>query len=165
MPLRRALLGLDRITTQAALLAACVAMAVAVGAGAWQVLTRFALDQPSPWSEALVRISLIWMALLGLAGAVREGALVSIDVAHRLSRGTARLALEALALVATLAFMGVLFWFGWAMAERVQFQSMAGLEISIAWGYAAIPVGALFTIVGALAHFIDRRTSELDAAV
>jgi TRAP-type C4-dicarboxylate transport system permease small subunit len=165
MPLRRALLGLDRITTQAALLAACVAMAVAVGAGAWQVLTRFALDQPSPWSEALVRISLIWMALLGLAGAVREGALVSIDVAHRLSRGTSRLVLEALALVATLAFMGVLFWFGWAMAERVQFQSMAGLEISIAWGYAAIPVGALFTIVGALAHFIDRRTSELDAAV
>jgi TRAP-type C4-dicarboxylate transport system permease small subunit len=165
MPLRRALLGLDRITTQAALLAACVAMAVAVGAGAWQVLTRFALDQPSPWSEALVRISLIWMALLGLAGAVREGALVSIDVAHRLSRGTSRLVLEALALVATLAFMGVLFWFGWAMAERVQFQSMAGLEISIAWGYAAIPVGALFTIVGALAHFIDRRTSGLDAAV
>jgi len=140
-------------------------MAVAVGAGAWQVLTRFALDQPSPWSEALVRVALIWMALLGLAGAVREGALVSIDVAHRLSRGTARLVLEALALVATLVFMGVLFWFGWAMAERVQFQSMAGLEISIAWGYAAIPVGALFTIVGALAHFIDRRTSELDAAV
>jgi len=164
-PLRQALLGLDRITTQAALLAACVAMAIAVGAGAWQVLTRFALDQPSPWSEALVRISLIWMALLGLAGAVREGALVSIDVAHRLSRGTSRLVLEALALVATLAFMGVLFWFGWAMAERVQFQSMAGLEISIAWGYAAIPVGALFTIVGALAHFVDRRTSELDAAV
>jgi TRAP-type C4-dicarboxylate transport system permease small subunit len=163
--LRRALLGFDRITTQAAILAACLAMAVAVSAGAWQVLTRFALDQPSPWSEALVRIALIWMALLGLAGAVREGALVSIDVAHRLSRGSVRVAIEALALLATLVFMGVLFWFGWAMASRVQFQSMAGLEISIAWGYAAIPVGALFTIVGALAHFVDRRSSELDAAV
>jgi TRAP-type C4-dicarboxylate transport system permease small subunit len=159
------LLWLDRVTTQVALVAACVAMAVAVGAGAWQVVTRFALDQPSPWSEALVRVALIWMALLGLAGAVRQGALVSIDVAHRLSRGAVRVAIEALTLVATLVFMGVLFWFGWAMAERVRFQQMAGLEISIAWGYAAIPVGAAFTIIGALAQFFDRRSTELDAAV
>lgn len=163
--LRRAALGLDRITTQAALAAACIAMALAVAAGAWQVLTRFVLDQPSPWSEALVRISLIWMAMLGLAGAVRHGALVSIDVAHRLSRGTLRLVLEVLALSATVTLMGVLFWYGWAMAERVQFQRLAGLEISIAWGYAAIPVGAAFTIVGAIAHFLDRRSTELDAAV
>lgn len=159
------LLLLDRLTTRVALVAACVAMAVAVGAGAWQVITRFALDQPSPWTEALVRISLIWMVLLGLAGAVRQGALVSIDVAHRLARGKVRLAIEAITLLATLVFMGVLFWFGWSMAERVQFQQMAGLEISIAWGYAAIPVGAAFTIVGALAQFLDRRSTELDAAV
>jgi TRAP-type C4-dicarboxylate transport system permease small subunit len=163
--LRRGLLALDRVTTGAALVAACLAMAVAVAAGAWQVVTRFALDQPSPWTEALVRVALIWMALLGVAGAVREGALVSIDVAHRVSRGRARLAIEALTLATTLAFMGVLFWFGLAMAERVQFQQMAGLEISIAWGYAAIPVGAAFTIVGALAAFVDRRSTELDAAV
>lgn len=163
--LRRAFLSLDRVTTGVALALACAAMLVAVGAGAWQVLTRFALDQPSPWSEALVRVALIWMALLGLAGAVRHGALVSIDVAHRLSGGVARLALEVLALASTLTFMGVLVWFGWLMAQRVQFQTMAGLEISIAWGYAAIPVGAAFTIVGAVAHFLDRRSSELEAAV
>lgn len=162
---RAALLALDGFTTRLALVAACLAMAVAVGAGAWQVLARFVLDQPSPWSEALVRVALVWMVLLGLAGAVREGALVSIDIAHRLSRGALRRVLEAVTLVATLAFMGVLLWFGWAMAERVKFQSMAGLEISIAWGYAAIPVGALFTLIGALAHFLDRRSSELDAAV
>jgi TRAP-type C4-dicarboxylate transport system permease small subunit len=59
----------------------------------------------------------------------------------------------------------VLFWFGWGMAERVKFQEMAGLEISIAWGYAAIPVGGVFAMMGALAHFLDRRSTELDAAV
>jgi TRAP-type C4-dicarboxylate transport system permease small subunit len=163
--LRAGLLAIDRLTTGVALAAACAALVVAVGAGAWQILTRFLLDQPSPWSEALVRISLIWMALLGLAGAVRRGALVSIDVAHRLARGRWRMLLELVALVATALFMGVLFWFGIAMAERVQFQRMAGLEISIAWGYAAIPVGAAFTLIGALAHFVDRRSGAPDAAV
>lgn len=160
-----ALLALDRLTTRVALAFACAALVVAVGAGAWQVLTRFVLGQPSIWSEALVRVSLIWMVLLGLSGAIRQGALVSIDVAHRLSSGMARRGLELLSLTSVALLMGVLFWFGWGMAQRVQFQEMAGLEISIAWGYAAIPVGALFAIVGALAHFLDRRSTELDAAV
>jgi TRAP-type C4-dicarboxylate transport system permease small subunit len=160
-----ALLALDRLTTRVALAFACAALVVAVGAGAWQVLTRFVLGQPSIWSEALVRISLIWMVLLGLSGAIRQGALVSIDVAHRLSSGTLRRVLEVLSLLSVALMMGVLFWYGWGMAERVRFQEMAGLEISIAWGYAAIPVGALFAIVGAAAHFLDRRSTELDAAV
>lgn len=163
--IRGAILALDRATTGLALAAACLAMAVAVAAGAWQVTTRFVLDQPSSWSEALVRVALIWMALLGLSGAVRQGALVSIDVAHRLSSGKLRVALEVLALVTTLVFMGVLVWYGWLMAGRVRMQTMAGLEVSIAWGYAAIPVGAAFTVIGAVAHFLDRRSSELEAAV
>lgn len=160
-----ALLALDRVATRVALALACAALVVAVGAGAWQVVTRFVLGQPSIWSEALVRVALIWMVLLGLSGAIRQGALVSIDVAHRLSSGAFRTALEVLSLGSVALLMGVLFWFGWGMAQRVQFQEMAGLEVSIAWGYAAIPVGALFAIVGAVAHFLDRRSTELDAAV
>jgi TRAP-type C4-dicarboxylate transport system permease small subunit len=51
------------------------------------------------------------------------------------------------------------------MASRVRFQEMAGLEVSMAWGYAAIPVGAVFAMLGALAHFLDRRAEELEAAI
>jgi TRAP-type C4-dicarboxylate transport system permease small subunit len=162
---RRAVLGLDRFTTTLAALAACVALAVAVLAGLWQVFARFATETPSIWSEALVRMALIWMAYLGLAVALRTGALVSIDVAHRYSAGAPRRALEAAALACSLSFMGVMFWFGWEMATRVRFQELAGLEVSISWGYAAIPVGAVFAMIGALAHFLDRRTAELEAAV
>ncbi len=41
------------------------------------------------------------------------------------------------------------------MAERVRFQQLAGLEVSIAWGYAAIPIGAAFAMLGAFARFLD----------
>jgi TRAP-type C4-dicarboxylate transport system permease small subunit len=105
------------------------------------------------------------MAFLGVAVALRAGALVSIDVAHRYSRGAIRRGIEAAALAASLSMMGVMFWFGWMMAERVKFQEMAGLEVSMSWGYAAIPLGAAFAMVGALAHFLDRRSEELDLAV
>ena len=163
--LRAVVLRLDRITSGLAAIAACLALAVAVAAGAWQVIARFATETPSIWSEALVRMALIWMAYLGLALALRAGALVSIDMAHRYSRGTVQRAIEAAALACSLSLMGIMFWFGWEMAYRVRFQELAGLEVSITWGYAAIPVGAVFAMVGAVAQFLDRRSEELEAAV
>ena len=162
---RGTVLMLDRATTGAASILACLALAIAVCAGLWQVVARFATETPSIWSEALVRTALIWMAYLGVAVALRTGALVSIDVAHRLSSGALRRAIEVSALACSLSLMGVLFWFGWIMTQRVQFQEMAGLEVSMSWGYAAIPLGAVFAMVGLMAHFLDRRSDELELAV
>jgi len=162
--IRRAVLVLDRYATGIATVVASLALAIAVAAGAWQVVARFAINTPSIWSEALVRMALIWMAFVGIAVALRAGALVSIDVAHRYSRGAVRRSLEAASLAAVLSMLGVMFWFGWMMAERVKFQEMAGLEVSMSWGYASIPVGAAFAMIGAVAHFLDRRESELENA-
>jgi TRAP-type C4-dicarboxylate transport system permease small subunit len=163
--LRGSILAADRVLTALATMLACVALAVAVVAGAWQVVARFATETPSIWSEALVRTALIWMAYLGLAVALRTGALVSIDVAHRYSRGPFRRGVEAAVLACNVSLMGILIWFGWIMAERVQFQEMAGLEVSMSWGYAALPIGAAFALVGALAQFLDRRADQLENAV
>lgn len=162
---RAAILALDRLTTGIASLIACLALALAVAAGLWQVIARFATETPSIWSEALVRTALVWMAFLGVAVALRAGALVSVDIAHRYSSGNLRRSLEAAALAAALVILGIMFWFGWEMARRVTFQEMAGLEVSMSWGYAAIPVGAVFAMVGAVAHFLDRRSEELELAV
>jgi TRAP-type C4-dicarboxylate transport system permease small subunit len=164
-PLVRAVLAAERIATQAALAAACFALALAVGAGAWQVFTRFVLAQPSPWSEALVRQALVWMVLLGVAGAIRHGALVAIDVARQAARGWVRLAIDLATLVSICLLFSVLFWFGWSMAERVRFQTIAGLEVSIAWGYAAIPVGAVFAILAAVAAVLDPRRPDVPGQV
>lgn len=163
--LRRAVLAADRFTTAIASAVAVAALLVAVFAGFWQVVARFATETPSVWSEALVRTALIWMAFLGLSAAIRTGALVSIDMAHRYSRGALRRGIEAAVLAGNLSLMGVLFWFGWIMAERVKFQEMAGLEVSISWGYAALPIGAAFAALGALGQFLDRKAEELEMAV
>lgn len=162
---RRTILLADRVSTGIATLAASLALTVAVTAGLWQVVARFATETPSVWSEALVRTALVWMAFIGIAVALRAGALVSIDVAHRYSGGAVRRALEAASLASALSMLGVMFWFGWLMAQRVTFQEMAGLEVSMSWGYAAIPIGAAFAMVGSVAHFLDRRSEELDLAV
>lgn len=163
--IRRTILAVDRVVSGIAGLLACLALAVAATAGLWQVIARFATETPSVWSEALVRTALVWMAFIGLAVALRAGALVSIDVAHRYSSGSLQRGLEAAALAASLSMLGIMFWFGWTMAQRVRFQEMAGLEVSMSWGYAAIPVGAAFAVVGVVANFLDRRHEELETAI
>jgi TRAP-type C4-dicarboxylate transport system permease small subunit len=160
-PLVRAVLAVDRATTTLATALAVLALAVAVAAGFWQVVSRFATSTPATWSEALVRAALIWMTMLGLAVTIRTGALIAIDLAHRLAPAPLKRGMELASLVSVLVLMGTLFWFGWGMTERVRFQNLAGLEISIAYAYAAIPVGAAFAAIGAVAAFLDRREAAL----
>lgn len=135
--------------------AASLALALAVASSFWQVMGRFVFHSPSTWSEALTRLCLVWMVLLGISTALRRGAFIAIDLARESTSGRIRRSIEATTLISCLIMFGTLFWFGLAMTQRVRFQEMAGLDISIAWGYAAIPVGSVFAALGAIVHFID----------
>lgn len=159
------LLATERLVTGAALSLGCVAMAVAACAGLFQVLTRFILQEPATWSEPLIRMMLIWMAYLGLAAAVRAGSLVSVDLLYRLVRGRRRRVLEGVIALATLALLAILAWFGIDLTGRVRFQNLAGLDIPVSYAYAAIPAGALISMLAVVAHFFDPRREELETAV
>lgn len=159
-----ALLFCDRLLTRFALALACALLAVSAVIGLYQVLTRFLFQEPSTWSEVLVRTLLIWMVYLGSAAALRKGALVSVDVLYLLTGGRVRRLFDGLVTLAVLGFLGILLWFGVEMTWRVRFQNLAGLEISIAWAYAAIPLGAVFAIVAVLAHHFDPERRQLEMA-
>jgi C4-dicarboxylate transporter, DctQ subunit len=163
-PLRRALMATERRTTALAAMAAQVLLCLAVLSGLWQVFVRFVFNAPSEWSEVLTRFSLIWMVYLGVTLAVRQGAMVSIDLLFRLSRGHWRMGLELFITLATVALMATLAWNGVQVAWRIRFQEVAGLGFSMSWAYLAIPVGALFAIVAVIAHFFDPKRNELDTA-
>lgn len=158
------MLRIDRVATGTATAMAVICLAVASSAGLWQVAARFLFGMPLGWSEALVRTALIWMVMLGLAAALRQGALVSIDLAERLSRGAVQHAIRASIFISNLTALILLGAFGAVMTARVAGQTLSGLEVSIAFAYAAIPVGCAFAIVGVVAHSLDRRHAELEAA-
>jgi TRAP-type C4-dicarboxylate transport system permease small subunit len=145
----------DAIIAGGVAAAASLALAIAVAASFWQVLGRFVFHAPASWSEALTRLALVWMVLLGISMAIRKGALVAIDLAREAATGRLRRSLETTTLISCLIMFATLFWFGIATAQRVRMQEMAGLEISMAWGYAAIPIGALFAALGAIVHFVE----------
>jgi TRAP-type C4-dicarboxylate transport system permease small subunit len=158
------LLALDRRLTNLALNLACVLLAVICVLGLWQVVARFVLSQPSVWTEEAMRRLLIWCVMLGVVVAFRRGALVSVDLMLRLSRGAWRHALRTVIAVVSLAFLAVLVWFGVDLAWRVRFQTFASMELSMAWAYAALPVGAALAMLAVLAQYVDPVNEELENA-
>jgi len=136
------LLAFERRVTSAIWTLACLLLALAACLGFYQVLTRFIFNEPSTWTEVSIRMILIWMVMLGTVVAFRQGALVSVDLMYRLSRGlwyrlSRGLWLKTLRLIITgisVVFLGVLVWYGAEVAWRVRFQELAGLEpLSIGW--------------------------------
>ena len=163
--MKQSFLQLERWTTRIALVLACLMLVVASSLGVFQIVTRFILEQPAEWTEVLIRFSLIWMLFLGIPAAFRQGAMVSVDALKRAlpSRGV-RL-LEAAAALAALALMLLILWWGWDYAVRGKVQTMAGLEeLTMFWAYVAMPVGAIFSIIGIVANYLDPRHMELETA-
>jgi TRAP-type C4-dicarboxylate transport system permease small subunit len=158
-------LRIERFTSGLAMAGACLMLVIASTLGMFQIITRFVLEQPAEWSEILIRLSLIWMVFLGIPAAFRQGAMVSVDVLYRWSPPRIKRVLDWVVAIAALALIGVILWWGWDYAQRGRVQSMAGLEsISMFWGYLALPVGALFCIVGIIGNLLDPQRLELETA-
>jgi TRAP-type C4-dicarboxylate transport system permease small subunit len=163
--MRGVLRGVDRAVASGALHVACALLATIACLGLWQVVSRFVLSQPSTFTEEAMRRLLIWMVMLGVVAAFREGALVCVDLMLRLSRGWWLTAVRTLITVSTLAFLAVIAWYGVDLAWRVRYQTFASLDLSMAWAYAALPVGAVLAMVSVVAYHFDPRERGVDAEV
>jgi len=157
------ILGIDRIVTRAIWAIAAALLAFISCLGLYQVLVRFVFNQPSPWTEELIGRLLIWMVALGIVAAFRQGALVSVDVMLRLSRGAWRRIVRLIIVGVTLVFLLLLAWIGYDLAWRIRFQTFAALPISISWAYLAFPVGASFSVLAVLANYFDPINRELES--
>ncbi len=153
---------LERALSAIIIRVACVLLGVASTLGILQVLSRFIFTQPLAWSEVLIRIVIIWMVMFGVVIAFREGAQVSVDLMFRLSGRFQRPLHFMITLVAVL-FLAVIVWYGIDIAWRTRFQEIGGMEfLPVSVGYAALPTGAFFAIIAAIANYLDPKHNELE---
>jgi len=107
-----------------------------------------------------MRRLLIWCVMLGVVVALRQGVLVCVDLSLRLTKGHWHTAIRLFVTVATASFLATIVWFGVSLTYRVRFQTFASLDISIAWAYAAVPVGAALAIVAVIAQHLDPKKPD-----
>lgn len=142
--------GLIRITHNLAALLLALATALVF----WQVVTRFVLGDAAAWSEVLARGVVIWMVFLVAGAGFRLSAMIPLEFVRSVLPQRLQRIVSFIVLILILVFLGVIGWYGTLMAIRVSTQQVAMLNIPISWFYAALPVGAVLAIPGAILEFL-----------
>jgi TRAP-type C4-dicarboxylate transport system permease small subunit len=120
-----------------------------------QVWFRYVLNASLQWSEELAIWTMIWLVFVGSAVLLRNWEHIFIPTAIRLLPVRVR----AVVILATrglvLAFLLVLFWYGFDVATGPTNAFSHNVGVSSAWARAALPVGAVLMIVMALARIAE----------
>lgn len=133
----------------------------------WQVLSRYVLASPSTFTDESARLLFIWTGLLGAAYATGQKQHLAIDLLPQSLRGKSqrRLRMGIDACFALFALL-VLITGGTFLVNKVvdTGQMTPVMSISMAYGYAAIPVSGLFILYFSIASLcqsqLDSKTSQ-----
>lgn len=137
------------------------------------VVLRYLLNYAFPWTEEVVRYSIVWLVFLGGSIAARRGAHIAMDIVVVYLPSRAKLFFMGVATALTCFFTLVMTYYGVLLTRSIWEYSQVSpaAEIPMAIPFAAIPVGCgLMTVrffVAALAYFrgVDpfRKRAHLEA--
>lgn len=123
----------------------------------WQVISRFALADPSSYTEELARFLLMWVGLLGAAYAYRKHSHLSLDLVIKSVSPSNQIRLNRFIQCVTFMFaLSVMVFGGYKlMALTLSLkQNSAALGLPMGWVYACIPISGLFICWFAFDNFI-----------
>jgi len=113
------------------------------------VTSRYVLHNPLVWSDELASILFLWLAMLGSVVALRRGSHMRMTAFTGRPESRRHAFLEALALVAALAFLLLIAKPAYEFAKGEADITTPALDISNAWRAAALPIGCALMIVAA----------------
>lgn len=154
--------SLDRVLVVllVALFAALVLMVV------WQVLSRYALNSPSAFTEEAARYLMIWVSLLGASYVFRMRLHIGLDLLTRKLTGSNKRIVEVAALTAAVSFALLILLVGGARLVELTWsldQVSAVLGIRMALVYLAIPLSGGFILLYTLEQLLYGTDTDGDS--
>jgi C4-dicarboxylate transporter DctQ subunit len=143
MTWKRALLRLEnRVATaeEAAVFAILLLLLVTL---TLQVASRFLFRFPLDWTEELGRVAQLWLVFVGAAVGARRAEHFVVELFMQRVAFPGKQAVARLVDVLVVGFFLVLAGVGAHTAAFGAIQVLSTLDASVAWSYAAIPVGCL----------------------
>ncbi len=121
-----------------------------------QVVLRYFFGDPTTWSDELARYLFVWCSFIGWVIAARKRSHLGIALVAERSPPRVKAAIELVGASASVAFAGILLYYGLQITSRNADVDTVTLFFTFGVVYAIVPVAAL--AVGALA-LADARTA------
>lgn len=140
------------------LVTSCMALMVIVVT--WQVVSRYALGDPSQWTEEVARMLLIWVGLLGGVYAYREKAHLGLDLLHQKVGAVGKRRLDIITDISCGLFaLGVLVVGGGSLVQLTWElkQTTAALGIPMAWVYSVLPLSGVLIVYYSIASLMQNK--------
>jgi len=133
-----------------------VLIAVMVFSTGLQVLGRYVLVVPFPWTEELSRRMMTWLLFSASAIGYRRGGMVGVDIVTRNLSEATKKKLDII-IFGMIAFFGVFMMVqGYDFATRMVRQLSAALGISMFYVYIIIPFSGFLFLVFSIELIIKR---------
>ncbi|HEU4619443.1 MAG TPA: TRAP transporter small permease [Gammaproteobacteria bacterium] len=137
-----------------ALLVLLLAMLVVLASA--EIVLRDAFSVALPWADGLVRLAVLWVALIGAVAASRDRKHIAIDLAPRLFGPAWQAPIAVFRSLATTAVCGLLAWFSLRFVEdSKEFGDVLLGEWPAWWFQLILPIG-----FGLMAYRYAVRTAE-----
>lgn len=112
-----------------------------------QVVCRYVLKSPLPWSQDILRLAFTYMVFWGAAWCVREKGHLNVDAVLTMLPKKVRCVVELLINVVLCAFFAFLIFYGIKFAESGLTQTAPYLSIPMTLYYASIPSSAVLMLI------------------
>ncbi len=122
-----------------------------------QVTTRFVINVPLAWTEEIARYLMIYIVFLGSGLATRHNQHIAIDFLVEVINHKNKARLQTVILVISAVFFLILAYCGAQLTFMVIGQSTPTLQYSMAWAYAAIPLGAVLMLLNTVALLLKTK--------
>ncbi len=119
------------------------------------VFFRYVLSDPLVWTEEFIVILFTWMLFVGLSSGFRARMHLRVDALLVVLPERFRPYLGAAAVLATLATLVGLVWFGTGQTLTMLTTQTPMMRISAGWAVSALPAGALLSCVHVLRHAVS----------
>ena len=130
----------------AAGLACVVLFSAMIVVVSYEVVMRYVFNSPTFWSGELARWSMVWLALLGMALAVRRLDHIRVDVLVDTVPRPVQIAMACLRYLFGFAFSGVMLFYGIRLTMLNARQTSPGLELPVSILYLAPTVSAVLVL-------------------
>lgn len=120
------------------------------------VVLRYVFNAPLQWSDELARLILVWITFLGAALATKRQKEIVVDVLDVWLSERLKKVVKSLADLLTIAFTAYLLVYGVKMSQFAWMIKSDSLRVPYTVFYAAVPVGALITLIYLVLRLIYR---------
>ncbi len=134
----------------------CLVLAMMVAVSCWQVISRYVVGQPSTITEELLRFSLVWISMLGMAYVAGKQQHISLTILVDKVTPKVRHAWMIILQLTFMAFSASVLIFGGLKISAISMlQVSPALGIPMGQVYYALPIAGALIIVYSILNIVD----------